>query len=67
VNNEHVIALIEAINRAYFYAIQIFALYAVFHNHIGHNQVLMLYAPLIESTPCSRLTGFYSRLLRRLS
>src|SRR6185437_1313514 len=41
VNDEHVVALVEAIDRAHLDAVQIFALYAVFHNHIGHMQILV--------------------------
>jgi hypothetical protein len=42
-NNEHIFALVEAINRAHLHAIQVFAFYAVFYDHISHPKVLMNY------------------------
>jgi hypothetical protein len=36
VNDEHIFALVKAIDRAHLHAIQIFAFYAVFYNHVGH-------------------------------
>jgi hypothetical protein len=35
-NNEHIFALVEAINWAHLHAIQLFAYYAVFYDHISH-------------------------------
>jgi hypothetical protein len=45
VNDEHVFALVEAVDRADLDAIQIFALYAVFHDHVGHTYILVSYLP----------------------
>jgi hypothetical protein len=35
-DDEHVLALIEAIDRADFHAVREFALYAVFIDYVGH-------------------------------
>jgi hypothetical protein len=40
-NDEHIFALVKAIDGAYLDAIQILALYAVFHDHVGHTYILM--------------------------
>jgi hypothetical protein len=52
VNNEHIFALVEAVNGAHLHAIQIFAFYAVFYNHISHACTLM--NDLLDSI-CARL------------
>src|ERR1700692_1177441 len=40
-NDEHIFAFVKAIDGAYLDAIQILALYAVFHDHVGHTYILM--------------------------
>jgi hypothetical protein len=45
VDDEHIFALVEAVDRAHLDAIQIFALYAVFHDHVGHTYILVSYLP----------------------
>jgi hypothetical protein len=41
VNDEHIFALVEAVDGTHLHAIQIFALYAIFHDHVGHTYILM--------------------------
>jgi hypothetical protein len=39
-NNQHILALVEAIYRAYLNAIHVFAFYATFDNDVGHPKFL---------------------------
>src|SRR3984957_18343172 len=51
VDDEHILALVEAVYRAYLDAIQILALYAIFHDHVGHTYILM---STLLSRDCAR-------------
>jgi hypothetical protein len=39
VNDQHVLALVETVHGANFYAIQVFALDAIFNDDIGHPEL----------------------------
>jgi len=50
-NDEHIVALIEAIDRTHLHAVQVFAFYAVFNDHISHTHFLMNGPARQESAP----------------
>ncbi len=53
VDYEHILALVETVHRTHFHAVQIFALYSVFHNHVGHMHILASYLPVRDYARCS--------------
>jgi hypothetical protein len=40
-NDEHIVALIKAIDRTHLHTVQVFAFYTVFNNHISHTHFLV--------------------------
>ena len=55
VDDEHVLALVEAIHRADFDAIHVLALDAIIGDHIGHRPILIVIAPCFGWAPCFSL------------